>query len=176
MEPAAKVQEVLHRMQGKGKYCRNPHGDVLQFPDLPEGTKAVFYTHYIPDDLTINGKPAVTVALLFDPKEPTMIARGIAICSPQENSIKKEGRIRAVGRALRAWNKKDIGPLFVHPRAISVIREVYIPENNSSVFGGGFGVETHKYMWQPVPSRYEEKIIHNTIARIRLREETKDHG
>lgn len=178
MEPAAvirkdqvgEVQEMLNKMHGKGKYCRNPHGDVLEYPDLPEGTKAVFYTHYIPNEHSLIGKPAITVALLFDPMRLRFIARGISVCSPEENAIKKEGRIRAIGRALRAWNKKMTGPMFVHPRSQTVIRMAYIPEGNSYVFTG---YSAYKYAWQPPLTRYEEEIIHKAIAASRARE-TRD--
>jgi hypothetical protein len=168
---ANEVQEMLNRIQGKGKYCINPHGDVLQFPDLPEGTRAVYYTHYTADDLTIKGKPTITVALLFRTERPSIIARGVSICSPEENAIKKEGRIRAIGRALRAWNKRTPGPLFVHPRAISVIRETYIPADNSVLF---FGDTTAKYMWQPSLSKYEERIISSVILGMALKIEIQD--
>jgi hypothetical protein len=165
------VQEILHRMQGKGKYCINPHGDVLEFPDLPEGTRVIYYTHYIADDFTINGKPAITVALLFDPHMPRMIARGVAVCSPEENAIKKEGRIRAIGRALRAWNKKATGPHFVHPRAIEVIRETHIPHDNDTLFLDDF---VCKYTWQPMLTEYEEKIVSSVILGMTLRSEKQD--
>jgi hypothetical protein len=165
------IQEILHRMQGKGKYCINPHGDVLEFPDLPEGTRAIYYTHYIADDLTINGKPAITVALLFDPHVPSMIARGVAVCSPEENSIKKEGRIRAIGRALRAWNKRVNGPQFLHPRAISVIRETSIPNDNGLLF---LEDTTAKYVWQPRLTPYEERIVSSVILGMALKIEIQD--
>ncbi|MCK5316689.1 MAG: hypothetical protein KAJ55_02180 [Anaerolineales bacterium] len=163
-----RVQEMLNRMHGKGKYCINPHGDVLQFPDLPEGTRAIFYTHYIADDLTINGKPSITVALLFELGRPSMITRGISICSPEENAIKKEGRIRAIGRALRAWNKKASGPLFVHPRAISVIKETFIPADNDMLFSED---TAPKYSWKPLLSKFEEKIVSSVILGMALRKE-----
>lgn len=164
------IVDKLNRMQGKGRYCRNPHGDVLQYPDLPEGTRAIFYTHYIPSEHSLMGKPAITVALLFDPMRLRFIARGVSICSPEENAIKKEGRIRAVGRALRAWNKKMSGPMFVHPRSETVIRQAYIPEGNSFVFTG---YTTYKYAWQPPLTRYEEEIIHKALA-ASLRRDASD--
>ena len=163
MEPAA-IQELLNMMQGKGKFCINPHGDILQFPELPEGTRAAFYSHQHTDSL----KPTITVALLFEPGRPSMIARGVAICSPEENAIKKEGRIRAIGRALRAWNKKASGPLFVHPRAVSVIRDTYIPTDNDSLFSED---TDPKYSWRPLLSKYEEKIISSIILGMALKKE-----
>jgi len=160
-EYAKDIVDKLQRMQGKGKYCINPHGDVLQYPELPEGTRAIFYTHYIPNEHSLIGKPAITVALLFDPIRLRFIARGISVCSPEENAIKKEGRIRAIGRALRAWNRKMTGPMFVHPRSQAVIRMAYIPEGNSYVFTG---YSAYKYAWQPPLTRYEEEIIHKALA------------
>ena len=165
------TQDLLNRMQGKGKYCINPHGDLLQFPDLPAGTKAVYYTHYIADNLTIKGKPSITVALLFEVGRPSMIARGVAVCSPEENAIKKEGRIRAVGRALRAWNKRLTGPQFVHPRAISVIKETYIPADNGLLF---LEDTTAKYVWQPGLTPYEEKIVSSVILGMALKQGKDD--
>ncbi len=166
MEPAA-IQELINMMQGKGKFCINPHGDILQFPELPEGTRAAFYTHQHIGSL----KPTITVALLFEPGRPSMIARGVAICSPEENAIKKEGRIRAVGRALRAWNKKRTGPHFVHPRAIQVIRETYIPQDNDPLFLDDF---VCKYTWKPLLTKYEEKIVSSIILGMALRNEGSD--
>ena len=165
---AGPIVDQLQRMQGKGKYCRNPHGDILQFPDLPDGTRVIFYTHYIPDGYSETGKPAITVALLFDPTRLRFIARGVAICSPEENAIKKEGKIRAVGRALRAWNKKMSGPLFIHPRAHAVIHVAYIPTANNAVFSGNTAM---KSAWQPPLTRYEEEIISKAL---RVREAPAD--
>jgi len=108
------------------------------------------------------------VALLFDPERLRLIARGISVCSPEENAIKKEGRIRAVGRALRAWNKRQSGPMFIHPRAHAVIRQAYIPESNSYVFTG---YSAYKYAWQPPLTRWEEKIISDVILAMTLRSE-----
>jgi len=166
MEPHEKVADQLDWLKGRGKYCRNPHGDVLQFPELPEGTKVLFYNHYLPG---IDGgpwKPSITVALLFDPNNLRRIARGISVCSPEENAIKKEGRIRAVGRALRSWNREQTGPMFIHPRAHAVIKAADIPEANMHVFSAD---TAFKCAWQPPITRFEEELLSNYILSMTLR-------
>ena len=52
-----------------------------------------------------NNSPVVTICLLQDVEKN--IARGIALCSKKDRPIKKEGRLIAKRRALRALKRKE---------------------------------------------------------------------
>lgn len=62
-----------------------------------------FYYYYFRDD---NNNPLITVCLL---KGKEGIAKGIAVCSPDDNPEKVEGKSIAKKRALKAYLGKRIG-------------------------------------------------------------------
>jgi len=57
-------------------------------------------------DLEVDG---TTLCLLFNPKSGKVPAMGLAIQSPEDFLDRREGRVRATARALRAFDKKTFG-------------------------------------------------------------------
>ena len=106
----------------------NEHGELLVPPDVPEEIRIVFYNLHTLGRRQKKAVPAVTVALTVHVNGEVM-SRGITICSPDDYGMgchcKKEGRIRAAGRAVRAYKKGNSGNYFKHPNALYVLREIF---------------------------------------------------
>jgi len=61
-----------------------------------------------------------SVCLLIDEQTKTAIARGISICSPSDQFVKKVGRAKARGRALQAIaHKQSVNAIPVQQRVIA---------------------------------------------------------
>ncbi|MCK5291854.1 MAG: hypothetical protein KAR39_07550 [Thermoplasmata archaeon] len=84
-------------------------GEKMRFPDPPEDGKFVFYNLHLPGTNNHYGTPVGVVALLVSKEHLDFIARGVAIRSLYDKWDVREGRIRAAGRALRAYNKHQAG-------------------------------------------------------------------
>lgn len=84
-------------------------GDTMRFPDSPEDGKFVFYNLHLPGTNNPYGTPIGVVALLVDVEHLDFIARGVAVRSLHDKWDVREGRIRAAGRALRAYEKHQAG-------------------------------------------------------------------
>ncbi len=101
-------------------------GEKMRFPDPPENGKFIFYNLHLPGKRNHYGTPVGVVALLVNKNHLDFIARGVAIRSLSDDWDVREGRIRAAGRALRAYNRHQAGldntymTVFVHEHAKSV--------------------------------------------------------
>ena len=101
-------------------------GDILRFPKAPEDGRFIFYNLHLPGNNCEYGTPVGVVALLVNPEHLDFIARGVAIRSLVDKWDPQEGRIRAAGRALRAYQKHQTGEdntvvsLFSHEYAVSI--------------------------------------------------------
>lgn len=97
----------------------------MPYPERPEGTRLLFYNIHFPGKDGRPGTPVGVVALLVsdDLKE---IARGVTIRSLLDDWDPGEGRIRAAGRAIRAYMRYYHGDdtdlsvvaTFDHPHAM----------------------------------------------------------
>ena len=82
-------------------------------------------------------RPLVTVCLAADTNG--RFYRGVAICSPKDNPIKRVGRQIARGRVLRAMERKVHSDIVLRDEAWSVLHEVkalnhyYIKSTNNPV-------------------------------------------
>jgi len=73
----------------------------------------------------LQNKPLVTVCLAKD--TTGQYYRGIAICSPKDNPVKRVGRQIALGRVLRALHRNiESDPVF-RSEACYILREVQAP-------------------------------------------------
>ena len=94
--------------------------------DVPDELKIVFYHLHLVGKKNKKSLPVVTVALAVH-SSGDVLGRGITVCSPEDFSCfcKREGRIRAAARAVRAYNKATTGKAFHHPRAKAMLQEVF---------------------------------------------------
>lgn len=119
------------------------------------------------------GKPffyyngGITVCLLC--KDGSVIARGVSICSPRDQFLKKIGRAKSLGRALQAlWNSENVGEIeparFDHLPSISVNGQAeeysYLLWKACDLFDNS---ENHCYKawYLPTLTEKEENIIFN---------------
>lgn len=84
-------------------------GERMCFPDPPEDGKFIFYNLHLPGTNNPYGTPVGVVALLVNDEHLNFIARGVAIRSLHDKWDVREGRIRAAGRALRAYDRHQGG-------------------------------------------------------------------
>ena len=98
----------------------------------------------------------VTVCLLRQP-DGLVVARGVAICSPTDQFVKKTGRNKALGQAMLAFvHRKDAGEI----RAIKSCR-----------FNSSHPVwEAEKFLWR---SRFLPKLTDNERGRIKIIDEKR---
>ena len=92
-----------------------------------------------------------TTCLLLKGKK--VVARGISICSPKDQFIKREGRVKATGRAIGALiNRTSYNRIY--PSRFSN-KEEY---NNSDIF---LAAETYrtKSAYSPKLTKFEESLI-----------------
>ncbi len=98
-------------------------GEKMYFPDPPEDGRFIFYNLHLPGTNNQYGTPVGVVALLVNEEHVNFIARGVAIRSLHDKWDVREGRIRAAGRALRAYRRHQAGNydtvagLFAHEHA-----------------------------------------------------------
>ncbi len=109
----------------RGTY-ETTRGEKMRFPDPPEDGKFIFYNLHLPGNRNQYGTPVGVVALLVNKEHLDFLARGVAIRSLHDKWDVREGRIRAAGRALRAYNKHQAGQdntymtVFVHEHAKNI--------------------------------------------------------
>jgi len=99
--------------------------DAMRYPERPEGTRLIFYNLHLPGKDGRPGTPVGVVALLVS-ENLERTARGVAVRSLMDAWDPGEGRIRAAGRAIRAYYRyydSDNGSVFAefnHPHAAKV--------------------------------------------------------
>ncbi len=109
----------------RGTY-ETTRGEKMRFPDPPEDGKFIFYNLHLPGNRNQYGTPVGVVALLVNKEHLDFLARGVAIRSLHDKWDVREGRIRAAGRALRAYRKHQVGQdntymtFFVHEHAKNI--------------------------------------------------------
>lgn len=102
--------------------------ESMRYPERPEGTRLLFYNIHLPGKDGRPGTPVGVVALLFS-DDLKRIARGIAVRSLMDQWDAGEGRIRAAGRAIRAYYRHEklgasVAVAFQHPHAIEAVRDM----------------------------------------------------
>lgn len=137
------------------------HGDGLYvtkrrrpmpYPERPEGTRIIFYNLHLPGKDGKPGTPVGVVAFLFS-ENFARTARGIAIRSLMDEWDPGEGRIRAAGRAIRAYKKyyhiggQDAGvaATFGHHHAVKAVRHL--------------GFDGAKYLAPALPTPREYRLL-----------------
>jgi hypothetical protein len=137
----------------------------MYYPQRPEGTRLLFYNIHLPGKNGNPGTPIGVVALLVS-EDLEKIARGITVRSLLDEWDPGEGRIRAAGRAIRAYNKYygsddsdlKVSVSFKHPHARKAV--------------GLNGFNTSKYAAPAVPTPREYKLLDKRFGdRIRA-----EHG
>ena len=78
--------------------------------------------YYLRDEAN---RPLVTVCLATDTKGQHY--RGIAICSPKDNPVKRVGKQIALGRVFRALHRKIESDPVYRSEACYILREVQAP-------------------------------------------------
>lgn len=111
-----------------------------------------FYYYYIRDD---NNKPLITVCLL---KGKNGIAKGIAICSPNDNPEKAKGKDEARKRAVKSYLGKRTGDFIRSNRALETIDTCkgYLYEKMYNL---------PKVWFNPELSNYEKRILRKSNAK-----------
>jgi len=100
-------------------------------------------------------RPLVTVCLAEDAYGDYF--RGVAICSPKDNPVKRIGRGIALGRAIRGIRNKVHSDIVVRDEAYSVLRKV----DGASV--------PHHYKSSPVSimTQLEIKLLDNSKEKMK---------
>lgn len=115
------------------------------------------YIYYVRDP---DNRPMVTVCLMKN--EQGKYARGVAICSLKDSPCKEEGRMRARGRALRAFKKAEDGK----PWATALVnrKEAYnsLMKANRPILPMKFFEA--KSCYSPTLNRFEEVLIGKQAA------------
>ena len=105
--------------------------ELKQREDLKErGLKRI-----IEYDLEVDG---TTTCLLYDPVNQIVVARGLAIKSPFDQLDRREGRVRATARALRACSRQlSSGPVETnryhstqHQHLYELIKKTYMVKSD----------------------------------------------
>ena len=134
----------------------------MKYPETPEGTRLIFYNLHLPGKDDRPGTPIGVVALLIS-TDLEKIARGIAVRSLLDEWDAGEGRVRAAGRAIRAYHRHEkagaiITVGFEHPHAVEAVRHL--------------GYDGAKYVAPAVPTPREYRLLEKKFgAQIRA-----EHG
>lgn len=96
------------------------------YVEVPEELNIVFYHLHTIGKKKRKALPVITVALAVH-ASGDVLGRGITVCSPDDLHCfcKKEGRIRAAARAIRAYRRATTGQKFRHPNATSTLMDVF---------------------------------------------------
>jgi len=133
-------------------YYQTKREAFMRYPERPEGTRLLFYNIHLPGKNGKPGTPAGVVALLVS-DNLEKAARGITVRSLLDEWDAGEGRIRAAGRAIRAYNKYygnddsdlKVSVSFKHPHARNVV--------------GVNGFNVSKYVAPAVPTPREYRLL-----------------
>lgn len=141
----------------------NAYGEMLTVA-VPDELKVVIYHLHSIGKKMKKALPVISVALLIN-EEGVVVGRGISICSPHDYHCfnKKEGRLRAVARALRAHNKSRSGQFFINPNATKTIGDIFglgmYDEFNWAIAGNVPSLITRKYEHLPRVTTGEQELI-----------------
>jgi len=137
----------------------------MLYPERPEGTRLLFYNVHLPGKNNRPGTPVGVVALLVNDDLERM-ARGLAVRSLLDEWDPGEGRIRAAGRAIRAY-KKHYDKLEEGKKVVAA----FAHEHGRTVAGVG-GFNDTKYVAPAVPTPKEFRLLEKKFGnRIRA-----EHG
>jgi len=102
--------KLLSTRPGKApeKVYYSKRKDVMRFPRPPEGGRFLYYNIHLPGKGGKPGTPIGVVALLYN-EDLDFVTRGVSVRSLADEWDPIEGRIRAAGRALRAYRKYHEG-------------------------------------------------------------------
>jgi len=99
--------------------------------------------------------PGTTTCLLVQPKGGKVLARGLAIKSPEDQQNSREGRVKATARALRAFTKeKSSGPIHTNRYEGTEEHDRYLSLHNL------YYCKAH---YSPRPTTREQKALRNFI-------------
>lgn len=141
----------------------NAYGELLTI-EVPDGLNVIVYhLHSIGKGMK-KALPVISIALVMQ-SDGTITGRGICICSPSDHRYfnKKEGRLRAVARALRAHKRSTNGIFFRHPNARKVLKDVF-DSGLYDEFNWTTGMDrperhTLKFEYVPVITTGEQELI-----------------
>lgn len=120
-----------------------------------------------------SGARVSTVCLLVDfrsEEEFLLKSRGVAICSPSDQFVKKVGRAKALGRAIQALARKETTGLIANRQT----RDGF----NPCILSGW----TWKSRYMPLPDQYEQELIRRQARALAKRgllpknEESQERG
>lgn len=127
----------------------------MRFPERPEGTHLLFYNIHLPGRKGNPGTPVGVVALLFS-SDLDKLARGIAVRSLLDEWDAGEGRIRAAGRAIRAYRK--------HERVEEKVAARFTHDHGRNVAGVS-GFNDTKYVAPAVATLREYKLLEKRFGK-----------
>jgi len=108
----------------------------------------VFYLRDLYYYKTYEDRSRITVCILVD-EEGSIQARGMAICSPLDQFVRRYGRTIALGRALQSLYHKSHMHM-IHPRFFAY-------GNNQALTLNGLG--RYKGQYQPPPTVHERELV-----------------
>ena len=100
----------------------------------------------------------ITVCLLV--KDGTVVARGVSICSPKDQFVKRIGRAKALGRALRAVTRREDNDLII-PYRNQIINN-YEHNGIAHFIFPAYELFSSKSSYMPMLNQFEQKLV--TIA------------
>lgn len=129
---------------------------TLVKPKMKGETKMerIYYYYY----RDAKNRPIVTVCLI---KGENGIGRGMAICSPDDNPLKADGRKYARNRAYRAYWYKEVDDYIREDAAFDVLMESNYQLSNSDFANMGIP----KIHYNPELTDFEEKLLSKASGR-----------
>jgi len=95
----------------------------------------------------------ITVCLLV--KNGKVVARGIAVCSPSDQFVKKTGRAKALGMALRAAINKENNQI-IKPRRFILYQPIH-PLFKAEIF-------VYRSYYLPSLTEFEKKLLNKVVT------------
>lgn len=139
------------------KVYRTKRGKFMRYPERSEGTRIIFYNVHLPGKKGMPGTPVGVVAFLISDDLQKM-ARGLAVRSLLDEWDPGEGRIRAAGRAIRAY-KKHYDKFKGEKRAVAAFGH----QHGRMVAGIG-GFNDTKYIAPATPTPKEHKLLEKKLG------------
>ena len=139
--------------ESKPAMTRRQHRDEILKETLAIVDRSLFYYHNDP----VSGRNIFTTCLFVD-KNKNLLSRGVAVCSDMDSHIKKEGRIKAYGRAVKALvNRRDGEEINAgYDRTCCSSTNLYPLIETRILF-------SHKAMYMPTPTDHELKLINKCL-------------
>jgi len=107
-----------------------------------------------------------TVCLLK--KENSCVARGVSICSPQDQFNRATGRAKAFGRAIKAVVRKETNDRINVNRLMNKYYPSLHPKTFINEVSDMADTFTHKSIYMPELTEFERRIIYKPVKAVTI--------